>query len=90
MDLLIGGSANYFCVVIIIVKYRISCPKKLKTIFEAISAQFYPLLTTCTTSVPLHEVSQAKLCGSIAEPQVSECCYIHVPLSVKVIRSLYW
>lgn len=33
MNLLIGGSANYFCVAIIIVKYRISWPKKLKTMF---------------------------------------------------------
>lgn len=51
MDLLIGGNANYFSVVIIIVKYRISWSKKLKTMFYLwsyficfiVDAQFYPL-----------------------------------------------
>lgn len=60
MDLLIGSSANYFSAVIIIVKYRISWPKKLNIMLYLWSyfificfifdTQFYPLLTTCTTS----------------------------------------
>lgn len=43
MDLSIGGCANYFCVVIIIVKHRISWPKKPKTLFYLLS-YFSPIL----------------------------------------------
>lgn len=52
--------------------------------FEVILAQFYPLMTTCTRSVPSHGVSQVKLWGSTAELQVWECCFIHVPLSAQI------
>lgn len=51
MDLLIGGSANYFCVVIIIVQYRILWPKKLKTMLY-LQSYFSSILPFSDQHVP--------------------------------------